>query len=120
LCGTNYESHKNPGTPGTKVKDFRNNLKILCHPISKILYEHIGIDRYERVQVTQGCGNHATRCNTLQHAATEHTENKLHHCKMGGDMQSSLQNTAANCATLQHTATYCTTLQRTTTHCIPA
>ena len=29
----NDESHENPGTPGTKLKVFRNNLKMLCHPI---------------------------------------------------------------------------------------
>jgi len=29
----NAESHENPGTPGTKLKVFRNNLKTLCHPI---------------------------------------------------------------------------------------
>jgi len=26
-------SHENPGTPGNILKVFRNNLKILCHPI---------------------------------------------------------------------------------------
>ena len=34
----NDESHENPGTPGTKLKVFRNNLKMLCHPICKWLY----------------------------------------------------------------------------------
>jgi len=29
----NDESHENPGTPGTKLKVFRKNLKMLCHPI---------------------------------------------------------------------------------------
>jgi len=28
-----HESHEIPGTPGTKLKVFRNNLKMLCHPI---------------------------------------------------------------------------------------
>jgi len=27
------KSHENPGTPGTKLKVFRNHLEILCHPI---------------------------------------------------------------------------------------
>jgi len=27
------ESHENAGTPGTELKVFRNNLKMLCHPI---------------------------------------------------------------------------------------
>ena len=27
------KSHENPGTPGNILKVFRNNLKILCHPI---------------------------------------------------------------------------------------
>jgi len=35
---TNDESHENPGTPGTKLKDLRNNLKMLCHPICNWLY----------------------------------------------------------------------------------
>jgi len=33
LYGTNYESHENSGAPGTKLKVFGNNPKILCHPI---------------------------------------------------------------------------------------
>ena len=32
------ESHENPGTPGTKLKVFRNHLKSLCHPICNWLY----------------------------------------------------------------------------------
>jgi len=28
----NDESHENPGTPGTTLKVFRNNLMMLCHP----------------------------------------------------------------------------------------
>jgi len=32
------ESHENPGTPGTKLKVLRNNLKMLCHPICNWLY----------------------------------------------------------------------------------
>jgi len=35
---TNDQSHENPGTPGTKSKLFRNNLKMLCHPICNWLY----------------------------------------------------------------------------------
>jgi len=31
-------SNKNPGTPGTKLKVFRNNLKMVCHPICNWLY----------------------------------------------------------------------------------
>jgi len=31
-------SNKNPGTPGTKFKVFRNNLKMVCHPICNWLY----------------------------------------------------------------------------------
>ena len=34
----NDESHENPDTPGTKLKVFRNNLKMLCHPIGKWLH----------------------------------------------------------------------------------
>jgi len=30
----NGESHENPGTPGTKLKVFRNNLRMLRHTIS--------------------------------------------------------------------------------------
>jgi len=29
----NDKSHENPGTPGTKFKVFRNNLKIQCYSI---------------------------------------------------------------------------------------
>ena len=29
----NDHSHDNSGTPGTELKDFRNSLQILCHPI---------------------------------------------------------------------------------------
>jgi len=32
------ESHENHGTPGTELKVFENNLKILCHPIYNWLY----------------------------------------------------------------------------------
>ena len=35
---TNDQSHENPGTPGTKSKVFRNNLKMLCHPTCNWLY----------------------------------------------------------------------------------
>ena len=35
---TNGESHKNLGTPGTKLKVFKNNLKIQCRPICNWLY----------------------------------------------------------------------------------
>ena len=35
----NDKSHENPGTPGTKQKVLRNNLKILCHPICNWLYD---------------------------------------------------------------------------------
>jgi len=35
------KSHENAGTPGTKLKVFRNNLQILCHPICNWLYEYI-------------------------------------------------------------------------------
>jgi len=34
----NYKSNENPGTPGTKLKLFKQNLKILCHPICNWLY----------------------------------------------------------------------------------
>ena len=34
----NDESHENPGTPGTRLKVFRNNVKMLCHPICNWLY----------------------------------------------------------------------------------
>ena len=34
----NDESHENPGTPGTKLKVFRNDLQIMCHPICNWLY----------------------------------------------------------------------------------
>jgi len=37
-CVIKVESHENPGTSGTKLKVFRNNLKILCHPICSWLY----------------------------------------------------------------------------------
>ena len=32
------KSHENPDTPSTKLKVFRNNLKILCHRIRSWLY----------------------------------------------------------------------------------
>jgi len=35
---TNDKSHENLGTSGTKLIVFRNNLKILCHPICNWLY----------------------------------------------------------------------------------
>jgi len=34
----NHQSHENPGAPGTKLKVFRNNVKMLCHPICNWLY----------------------------------------------------------------------------------
>ena len=34
----NDESHDNLGMPGTKLKDFCNILKMLCHPICNWLY----------------------------------------------------------------------------------
>ena len=34
----NDQSHENPGTSGTHSKVFRNNLKMLCHPICNWLY----------------------------------------------------------------------------------
>jgi len=34
----NDQTHGNPGTPGTKSKVFRNNLKMLCHPIWNWMY----------------------------------------------------------------------------------
>jgi len=34
----NDESHENPGTPGTELKVFRNNIKILCRPFYNWLY----------------------------------------------------------------------------------
>jgi len=34
----NNKSHENPGTPGTKLRVFRNNLKMLCHNIGNWLY----------------------------------------------------------------------------------
>jgi len=37
---TNDKSHENPDTPGTKLKVFRNNLKILYHPIFNWLYQN--------------------------------------------------------------------------------
>ena len=43
INGKNDKSHENPGTPGTKLKVFRNNLKILCHPICNRRFVH----RYE-------------------------------------------------------------------------
>jgi len=70
------------------------------------------------------CKRTATRCNTLQRAAT-------HRGRGGGkslliDFHSvydvykhctTLQHTATYCYTLQHTATRCNTLQHTATHC---
>jgi len=41
IDGTNDKSHKNPGTPGTKLKVFRKNLKILCHPTCNRLYVYV-------------------------------------------------------------------------------
>ena len=32
------QSHENPGTPGTKSKFLRNNLKMLCRPVCNWLY----------------------------------------------------------------------------------
>jgi len=32
-------THENPGTSGTKLKVFRNNLKMLCNPICNWLYD---------------------------------------------------------------------------------
>jgi len=67
----------------------------------------------ESINVTlQHAATHATRCNTLQHAAT-HCNTLQHtatHCN-------TLQHTATRCNTLQHTATHCNTLQHTATHC---
>ena len=39
----NDESRENPGTPGTKLKVFRNNLKMLCHPICNWLYFDVSL-----------------------------------------------------------------------------
>jgi len=42
----NDKSHENHGTPGTKLKVFRNNLKILCHRIRNwlpLLFEAKGV-----------------------------------------------------------------------------
>ena len=36
--GTNYKLHENPGTSGTRLNLFGNNLKILCHLICNWLY----------------------------------------------------------------------------------
>jgi len=33
INGTNETSHENPGTPGTKLKVFRNHPRVLRHPI---------------------------------------------------------------------------------------
>jgi len=38
INGSNDKSHENPGTPGTKLKVLKNNLKILCHPICNRLF----------------------------------------------------------------------------------
>jgi len=48
INGTNHKSHENPGTPGTKLKVFRNNLKMLCHPICNQLYIHVWHDWFMR------------------------------------------------------------------------
>jgi len=42
----NDESHENPGTPGTKLIVFRNNLKMLCYPICNWLYMQFAPDLY--------------------------------------------------------------------------
>jgi len=42
---TNDESHENPGTPETRLKVFRNDFKILYHPICNWLYVYIQIAR---------------------------------------------------------------------------
>ena len=34
----NDKSHENPGTPGTQLQVFRNNLEMLCHPMCDWLY----------------------------------------------------------------------------------
>jgi len=41
--GTNDKSHENPGSPGTKLKVFRNDLKIFLPPYlqSNVRTEHI-------------------------------------------------------------------------------
>ena len=39
MVGSNDKSHENPGTRGTKLKVFRNNLKILYHPIFNYYYD---------------------------------------------------------------------------------
>jgi len=95
------KSHENPGT---KLKVFRNNPKILCQPICNWLYERF-MSRVSHWTSSLSAAtiqpqHTATHCNTLQHTATHYN---------------TPQHTATHCNTLQHTATHCNTLQHTAT-----
>jgi len=59
----------------------------------------------------------ATRCNTLQHAATQETKSLKNILYWRAVCCNTLQHTATHCNTLQHTATHCNALQHTATHC---